>query len=228
MLSSRIAFRGVLRALHSGRPLGAPRVAVVLSGAGVYDGSELHEASAVLVHLSRGGAKVKIFAPNIPQMHVVDHTKGQPVEGETRNVLVESARIARGNIDELKQLSVSEHDAVIFPGGFGAAKNLSSFAVDGPACKVEPEVERILKEFHKAQKPIGQVNATQVPMQCPLLPVLHRSRACRKAAAVGGAHSRPRVRGRWSVATCRCCRCCQDHGSHARTQGGYGIPRGLA
>uniref|UniRef100_UPI00358FA722 ES1 protein homolog, mitochondrial-like isoform X2 n=1 Tax=Myxine glutinosa TaxID=7769 RepID=UPI00358FA722 len=155
MLSSRIAFRGVLRALHSGRPLGAPRVAVVLSGAGVYDGSELHEASAVLVHLSRGGAKVKIFAPNIPQMHVVDHTKGQPVEGETRNVLVESARIARGNIDELKQLSVSEHDAVIFPGGFGAAKNLSSFAVDGPACKVEPEVERILKEFHKAQKPIG-------------------------------------------------------------------------
>uniref|UniRef100_A0A8C4NIU8 Glutamine amidotransferase class 1 domain containing 3 n=1 Tax=Eptatretus burgeri TaxID=7764 RepID=A0A8C4NIU8_EPTBU len=155
MLSGRIVFPGVLRALHFGRPLGAPRVAVVLSGAGVYDGSELHEASAVLVHLSRGGAQVKIFAPDIPQMHVVDHSKGQPVEGETRNVLVESARIARGKIDELKRLSVSEHDAVIFPGGFGAAKNLSSFAVDGPACKVEPEVERILKEFHDARKPIG-------------------------------------------------------------------------
>uniref|UniRef100_A0A8C7YBI7 Zgc:162944 n=1 Tax=Oryzias sinensis TaxID=183150 RepID=A0A8C7YBI7_9TELE len=101
----------------------AKRVAVVLAGCGVYDGSEIHEASAVLVHLSRGGATVQMFAPNIEQMHVVNHLKGEPAE-EKRNVLVESARLARGNIQDLSKLSVKDHDAVIFPGGFGAAKNL--------------------------------------------------------------------------------------------------------
>uniref|UniRef100_A0A8D1F1L4 Glutamine amidotransferase-like class 1 domain-containing protein 3A, mitochondrial n=1 Tax=Sus scrofa TaxID=9823 RepID=A0A8D1F1L4_PIG len=127
----------------------------VLSGCGVYDGTELHEASAILVHLSRGGAKVQIFAPDVPQMHVVDHAKGQPSEGETRNVLAESARIARGKIADLARLSAADHDAVIFPGGFGAAKNLSTFAVDGKDCKVDRDVERVLREFHGAGKPIG-------------------------------------------------------------------------
>lgn len=127
----------------------------VLSGCGVYDGTELHEASAILVHLSRGGAKVQIFAPDVPQMHVVDHSKGQPSEGETRNVLAESARIARGKIADLARLSAADHDAVIFPGGFGAAKNLSTFAVDGKDCKVDRDVERVLREFHGAGKPIG-------------------------------------------------------------------------
>uniref|UniRef100_A0A8C9VWR6 Glutamine amidotransferase class 1 domain containing 3 n=1 Tax=Scleropages formosus TaxID=113540 RepID=A0A8C9VWR6_SCLFO len=126
----------------------------VLSGCGVYDGTEIHEASAVLVHLSRGEAQVQMFAPNISQMHVIDHCKGQPSE-ESRNVLSESARIARGNISDLAQLKVSDHDAVIFPGGFGAAKNLSTFAVDGKDCKVIEDVERVLKDFHKAGKPIG-------------------------------------------------------------------------
>ncbi|XP_004410716.1 PREDICTED: ES1 protein homolog, mitochondrial isoform X2 [Odobenus rosmarus divergens] len=110
--------------LHSSAPRPGARVALVLSGCGVYDGTELHEASAVLVHLSRGGAEVQIFAPDIPQMHVVDHTKGQPSESETRNVLTESARIARGKITNLARLSAANHDAAIFPGGFGAAKNL--------------------------------------------------------------------------------------------------------
>jgi len=110
--------------LHSSAPRPGARVALVLSGCGVYDGTELHEASAVLVHLSRGGAEVQIFAPDIPQMHVVDHTKGQPSESETRNVLTESARIARGKITDLARLSAANHDAAIFPGGFGAAKNL--------------------------------------------------------------------------------------------------------
>ncbi|XP_023619343.1 ES1 protein homolog, mitochondrial [Myotis lucifugus] len=109
----------------------------------------------VLVHLSRGGAEVQIFAPNVPQMHVIDHTKGQPSESETRNVLAESARIARGKITDLAQLSAANHDAAIFPGGFGAAKNLSTFAVDGKDCKVNKDVERVLKDFHKAGKPIG-------------------------------------------------------------------------
>ncbi|KAM8814949.1 glutamine amidotransferase-like class 1 domain-containing protein 3, mitochondrial [Rhynchonycteris naso] len=146
--SSRAAFHGSLS-----RP--GARVALVLSGCGVYDGTELHEASAVLVHLSRGGAEVQIFAPNVPQMHVIDHTKGQPSESETRNVLTESARIARGKITDLAQLNAANHDAAIFPGGFGAAKNLSTFAVDGKDCKVNKDVERILKDFHKAGKPIG-------------------------------------------------------------------------
>lgn len=131
------------------------KVAVVLSGSGVYDGSEIHEASAVLVHLSRGDADVSIYAPDVDQMHVIDHTKGAPMEGQIRNVLVESARIARGKISPLSALNAEGHDAVVFPGGFGAAKNLSSFAVDGANCTVNNDVERVLKEFHKAKKPIG-------------------------------------------------------------------------
>ncbi|XP_036400995.1 glutamine amidotransferase-like class 1 domain-containing protein 3A, mitochondrial [Megalops cyprinoides] len=141
--------------LHSSASCRNARVAVVLSGCGVYDGTEIHEASAILVHLSRGGAKVQMYAPDVPQMHVIDHGKGQPAEKESRNVLSESARIARGNIADLSQLHTSNHDAVIFPGGFGAAKNLSTFAVDGKDCKVNKDVERILKDFHKAGKPIG-------------------------------------------------------------------------
>ncbi|KAI5941448.1 Glutamine amidotransferase-like class 1 domain-containing protein 3B, mitochondrial [Manis javanica] len=141
--------------LHGSAPRPGTRVALVLSGCGVYDGTELHEASAVLVHLSRGGAEVQIFAPDIPQMHVVDHTKGQPSETETRNVLTESARIARGKITDLAKLRTADHDAAIFPGGFGAAKNLSTFAVHGKDCTVHRDVERVLKEFHQAGKPIG-------------------------------------------------------------------------
>ncbi|XP_023373857.1 ES1 protein homolog, mitochondrial isoform X2 [Otolemur garnettii] len=143
-------------ALHGSAPRPAARVALVLSGCGVYDGTEIHEASAILVHLSRGGAEVQIFAPDIPQMHVIDHSKGQPSESETRNVLTESARIARGKIADLATLTASNHDAAIFPGGFGAAKNLSTFAVDGKDCRVNKDVERVLREFHQAGKPIGR------------------------------------------------------------------------
>ncbi|XP_036396361.1 glutamine amidotransferase-like class 1 domain-containing protein 3A, mitochondrial isoform X1 [Megalops cyprinoides] len=130
------------------------RVAVVLAGCGVFDGSEIHEASAVLVHLSRGGASVKIFAPNIEQMHVVDHLKGAPTE-EKRNVLVESARLARGDIQDLAQLNVKELDAVIIPGGFGVAKNLCSWAVEGKDCSVNEQVKSTLQAFHSEGKPIG-------------------------------------------------------------------------
>ncbi|XP_023697256.1 glutamine amidotransferase-like class 1 domain-containing protein 3, mitochondrial [Paramormyrops kingsleyae] len=130
------------------------RVAVVLAGCGVFDGSEIHEASAVLVHLSRGGATVKIFAPNIDQMHVVDHLKGAPTE-EKRNVLVESARLARGDIQDLSQLDVNEMDAVIFPGGFGVAKNLCTWAVEGKDCSVNGQVRSTLESFRNQNKPIG-------------------------------------------------------------------------
>ncbi|XP_061092192.1 glutamine amidotransferase-like class 1 domain-containing protein 3, mitochondrial [Conger conger] len=130
------------------------RVAVVLSGCGVYDGTEVHEASAVLVHLSRAGAKVQMFAPNVDQMHVVNHAIGKPTE-EKRNVLQESARIARGDVTDLSKLDVSGHDALIIPGGFGVAKNLSTWATQGKDCSVQPEVEKAIKSFHKAGKPIG-------------------------------------------------------------------------
>ncbi|XP_030065895.1 glutamine amidotransferase-like class 1 domain-containing protein 3A, mitochondrial [Microcaecilia unicolor] len=130
------------------------KVAVILSGCGVYDGSEIHECSAVLVHLSRAGAEVELYAPNKEQMHVVDHVKGQPTQ-EKRNVLVESARIARGNIKDLANLKASELDALIIPGGFGVAKNLSTWAVDGKDCTVTQAVEDAIKAFHTAKKPIG-------------------------------------------------------------------------
>ncbi|KAA0715653.1 ES1 protein -like protein, mitochondrial [Triplophysa tibetana] len=159
------AVRSLLRSAHIKYALSAQfhatsqctgaKVAIVLSGCGVYDGTEIHEASAILVHLSRGGAEVQMFAPDVLQMHVIDHSKGQPVEKESRNVLSESARIARGNITELTYLNAGNYDAVIFPGGFGAAKNLSTFAVDGKDCKMNKDVERVLKDFHTAGKPIG-------------------------------------------------------------------------
>lgn len=131
------------------------RVAVVLSGCGVFDGSEIHESVSLLLHLSEAGADVQCYAPDIEQAHVVDHAKGKPDEKASRRVLSESARIARGDIKPLDQLDESGFDAVFFPGGFGAAKNLCSFAFDGADCSVNPEVERVVKAFHEAQKPIG-------------------------------------------------------------------------
>ncbi|KAG8448214.1 hypothetical protein GDO86_015349 [Hymenochirus boettgeri] len=132
----------------------AKKVAVILAGCGVYDGSEIHESSAVFVHLSRAGAQTVFFAPDIEQMHVVSHTKGQPTEGK-RNVLEESARIARGNIKDVNDLDVGEYDALIIPGGFGVAKNLSTWAVKGKDCTVTKEIEAIIRAFHSAKKPIG-------------------------------------------------------------------------
>lgn len=153
LVSGKIPRQILQMAQYSGAA-GQPKIAVVLAGCGVYDGTEVHEASACLVHLSRAGAEVSMFAPDMQQMHVINHTKGEPME-EQRNVLVESARIARGKISALTELKAGQFDGVVFPGGFGAAKNLSTFAVDGVDCKVIPDVERVLKEFHSAKKPIG-------------------------------------------------------------------------
>ena len=108
-----------------------PKIAVILSGCGVYDGAEIHESVITLLALERGGADVVCAAPNRPQLHVIDHAVGEPTE-ETRNVAVESSRIARGPVTELSDLDVSEFDGIIFPGGFGAAKNLCDYAVNGP------------------------------------------------------------------------------------------------
>ena len=131
------------------------RTAVVFSGCGVYDGTECTEGVATLVALSRAGSEIKCFAPDADQLHVIDHTKGEPMEGETRNVMVESARISRGEMTPLSQLSVSDFDAVIFPGGFGAAKNLSDFGVVGPDMQVIPDVNRVIHEAVAAKTPLG-------------------------------------------------------------------------
>lgn len=135
-------------------------VAVVLSGCGVFDGAEIHESVFTLYALDKRGAHYQCFAPDIDQAHVVNHLTGDVSEGEHRNVLVESARIARGAIKPLSQFDAKGFDAIAFPGGFGAAKNLSSFAFDGADCSVDPDVERALKDMVAAGKPIAALCIT--------------------------------------------------------------------
>ena len=130
------------------------KVAVILSGCGVYDGAEIHESVITLLRLDQRGAKVQCFAPDIAQLHVINHLTGEQMP-ETRNVLVESARIARGEIKDIREARVEDFDALIIPGGFGAAKNLSSFATEGAACTVQPEVLGLAEAFAEAGKPIG-------------------------------------------------------------------------
>lgn len=130
------------------------KIAVILSGCGVYDGAEIHEATMTLLSIARQGADYQCFAPDIPQYHVINHSNGE-VTNENRSVLAESARIARGNIKPLDKLIISDFDAIVFPGGFGVAKNLCTFAFDGADCKVEPEVRRVITETYKAGKPIA-------------------------------------------------------------------------
>lgn len=132
------------------------KVGVILSGCGVYDGSEIHETVITLLALNRAGAEVISMAPNIEQA-VVNHLTGEPVEGVTRNVLEESARIVRGDISDIAKVSATDLDALFIPGGFGAAKNLCDFALKGPDCEVHPEVARLIKEIVAAKKPLAAV-----------------------------------------------------------------------
>lgn len=134
-----------------------PKVGVLLSGCGVFDGAEIHEAVITLLALDRAHAEAVCMAPNVEQMHVVNHMTGQEAKGERRNVLVESARIARGKIRAVSSVKAGEIDALIIPGGFGAAKNLCTFATEGVECTVLPEVARLVQEMHQAGKPIGVV-----------------------------------------------------------------------
>ena len=129
-------------------------VAVILSGCGVYDGTEIHESVITLLRLDQRGAKVQCFAPDIAQLHVINHLTGEEMP-ESRNVLVESARIARGEVKDIREAKVEDFDALIVPGGFGAAKNLSSFASEGTACNVQADVLALAEAFAEAGKPIG-------------------------------------------------------------------------
>lgn len=132
------------------------KFAVILSGNGVFDGAEIHEATMTLYSIMKNGGEYEIFAPDIKQHHVINHITGKEMN-ETRNVLIESARIARGNIKSLKEFNEGDFDAIVFPGGFGAAKNLCSFAFDNVDCTVNPEVEKVIKDMATASKPIGSL-----------------------------------------------------------------------
>jgi enhancing lycopene biosynthesis protein 2 len=128
--------------------------AVVLSGCGNFDGAEIHESTLTLLAIKKQGADYEIFAPDINQHHVINHITKKEMN-EKRNVLVESARIARGNIKPLSELHAANFDGLIFPGGFGAAKNLSDYAFKGASVQVLPEVEKVIKDFALSHKPIG-------------------------------------------------------------------------
>src|SRR5690606_28393538 len=130
------------------------KIAVVLSGCGVYDGSEIHEATLTMLAIARHGAEYECFAPDVDQAHVINHITGQEMT-EQRNVLIESARIARGKIRSLDEYRAEEFDAIVFPGGFGAAKNLCTFAFDGADCRIHSDVETSVRETVEAGKPVG-------------------------------------------------------------------------
>ena len=130
------------------------RVGVVLSGCGVNDGAEIHESVITMLALDRAGVDIVLMAPNIDQLHVINHYTGSEMD-ESRNVLMESARIARGKIRDMAEVHASDVDALIFPGGFGVVKNLCDYAMAGTDCSVNPDVKRLATDVHKAGKPIG-------------------------------------------------------------------------
>jgi enhancing lycopene biosynthesis protein 2 len=130
------------------------KFAIILSGCGVFDGSEIHEATMTMLAVVRNGGDYEIFAPDVKQHHVINHLTGETMK-ESRNVLVESARIARGKISPLSSYSAVDFDAIILPGGFGVAKNLCTYAFEGTDCNVDSVVEKVIRETHGAGKPIG-------------------------------------------------------------------------
>ncbi|MFA5257386.1 MAG: isoprenoid biosynthesis glyoxalase ElbB [Opitutales bacterium] len=133
------------------------KVAVILAGCGFYDGAEVQESVITLLELDKAGAEVQCFAPDIQQEHVINHLDGEISSYRERSVIEEAARIARGNIVPVTDAKASDFDALIMPGGFGVAKNLCSFAFDGPLCAVDGEVERFILDMYHAKKPIGAI-----------------------------------------------------------------------
>ncbi|HPE21550.1 MAG: isoprenoid biosynthesis glyoxalase ElbB [Bacteroidales bacterium] len=130
------------------------KAAVVLAGCGVMDGAEIHEAVMTMYAIDKNGGSYRLFAPNVAQHHVVNHITGEEMK-ESRNVLTEAARIARGKISPMTDYRAADFDALIFPGGFGVAKNLCTYAFDGPDCHVDRVVEEAILATHRAGRPIG-------------------------------------------------------------------------
>ncbi|MBR1648269.1 MAG: isoprenoid biosynthesis glyoxalase ElbB [Alphaproteobacteria bacterium] len=144
------------------------KVAVVLSGCGLFDGSEIHESVLTLLNLDKQGVQYQCFAPNIEQARVVNHFTREEQENEVRNVLVESARIARGNIYDLRDFNVIDFDAVIFPGGRGAVSNLCDFGEHGASCEIHPEIARVLEDCFESRMPIGAICIAPAMIACVL------------------------------------------------------------
>ncbi len=129
------------------------KIGVLLSGNGVYDGSEIHESVLTLLAIDENRGQALCFAPNINQHHVVNHLSGNEMN-EQRNVLIEAARIARGAITDLAEVTSASLDALVVPGGFGAAKNLTKWAFSGPEGEINQQVKRIITEMVQSKKPI--------------------------------------------------------------------------
>ncbi len=130
------------------------KIGVLLAGSGVYDGSEIHEAVFTLLAIAKNEGEAVIFAPNKEQLHVINHIDGSEMK-EKRNVMVEAARIARGDIKDLATISIAEFDALVIPGGFGAAKNLNQWAIKGPDGEIDEDVKKLIQEVVKAGKPLA-------------------------------------------------------------------------
>ena len=129
-------------------------IAVILSGCGVYDGSEIQESVFTLLSIAENGGTYTCFAPDIPQHHVINHITGKEMQ-EERNVLAEAARIARGDIKDLRSFNADHFDGLVIPGGFGAAKNLTKWAFEGPAGEIIPDVKKAISDFVQKGKPVA-------------------------------------------------------------------------
>lgn len=167
------------------------KFAVVLAGCGVFDGSEIHEAIMTLYAIMKNQGEYEIFAPDIEQYHVINHISGEEMN-ESRNVLIESARIARGKVRKLDDFKATDFDAIVFPGGFGAAKNLSTFAFDGADCQVNDEVKRAVVEMVKSGKPIGALCISPVIMakilEKPVLTIGQDEGTVKSLESMGATH----------------------------------------
>lgn len=134
-----------------------PKIGVIYSGCGVFDGTEITEAVMTMYFLEKKGAEIVYMAPDIQQYHVVNHLTGELSEGGGRNVLEEASRLVRGNIQDMKDVDISQLDALVIPGGFGAAKNLTSYAIDGNNCKVNPGVKKAVETIINEKKPLAAI-----------------------------------------------------------------------
>lgn len=144
-----------------------PKVGILFSGCGVMDGTEIHEAVLTMLFLDQQGAEMVFMAPGTIQADTINHTNGTPA-GESRNVLEESARITRGDIKNVRDVPADEIDALILPGGAGAVKNLSDFAVKGHEADVDSDVQKLITDMHTKGKPIGAICISPAVVACAL------------------------------------------------------------
>ncbi|MGS0536810.1 isoprenoid biosynthesis glyoxalase ElbB [Pseudoalteromonas sp. SaAl2] len=142
------------------------KIAVILAGCGVYDGAEINEAVLTLLHIAKADASYQCFAPDTEQLHTINHLNGEQMT-PNRNVLVEASRIARGDIKPVTELNADNFDALIVPGGFGAAKNLCNFAIKGAEAQMNTEVMQACKQFADMAKPAGYICIA--PAMIPLI-----------------------------------------------------------